>query len=163
MSLNSNINTNADLNQMLRRIIDSLNDAVRIQLADSTGIAIELDSADGDNVEIVARSTSQVASLTNASTGVVLPAFSCAGLKSMALYTKTTATLTGPQVCTLEVSPADSGTVWVATTATITPSGTNGVVVLTAPINIAARRARVSIAAAITTGTFDIYAVGQAT
>jgi hypothetical protein len=160
---NPNINTTSDLNQILRRVVDSLDDSVRIALSDSTGMAIELSAADGDNVEVVARSSTQVAAVTNASTGVILPEFSCAGLKSMAIYTKTTSTIVGAQVCTLQVSPADSGDVWVATTSTITPSLTDQVVVMTAPINITARRARISIAAAITSGTFDVYAVGQAT
>lgn len=151
-----------DASQITQRTFDASNDAVRTVPAEATSYVIELDGADGDNVMVNGLSVSTKASLTNASTGVVVPAASCAGYKSFNLYVATTATLTGPQACTLEVSPHDTDNVWIATTLTVTPSGTNGVVVMgTANSAIVARRARVSIAAAITTGTFDIYLVKQ--
>lgn len=151
-----------DASQITQRTFDASNDAIRTVPAETTAFSIELDATDGDSIQVVGTSSSTKASLTNASTGVVVPAASCAGTKSFNLYTKTTATITGPQACTLEVSPHDTDDVWIATTLTITPSATlNDVVMGTANSSIVARRARVSITAAITTGTFDIYLVKQ--
>lgn len=151
--------TQLDTAQAMKRTYDESNDAIRTVPASVSGFAITIDAAD-DSISIVGLSSSTKASITNASTGVIIPAFSCAGYKSFNLYTNTTATITGPQVCTLEVSPSDTDNVWIATSVTVTPSTTNGVVVMgTESSSIVARRARVSIAAAITTGTFDIYLV----
>lgn len=161
MSVNPSI-SQLDAGQIVKRTFDSTNDATRIVLAEATGIAIELDSADGDNVGVQGNNSSTKASITSANTGVIVPAASCAGMKSFNLYVVTTATITGSQACTLEVSPSDTDNVWIATSVTVTPSGTLGVVVAgTASSSIVARRARVSIAAAISTGTFDIYLMEQ--
>jgi hypothetical protein len=149
-----------DINQISQRTFDSANDAIRMSLG-STSFAVSLDAADGDNVATKGLSATTKVSLTNASTGIVLPAADCAGYKTFQIYTKTTSTLTDPQVCTLETSPSDTDDVWFATSATVTPSGTNGVAVASTAISAAARRARVSIAAAITSGTFDLYLVKQ--
>lgn len=147
--------------QIAKKIFDGDNDAIRISLGDTTGIAIELSASDGDSVETQARSVSQKASLTSASTGVVIAAFDAKDLKRFNLHTKTTSTLTGPQVLTLEYSPHDSDNIWIASSITVTPSGTNGAVVSGTAADVLARRVRVSIAAAISTGTFDIYLIGQ--
>ena len=94
----------------------------------------------------------------SASNGTVLDAVSCAGMKSFNLYTNTTSTLTGPQACTLQISPSDIDDVWINATCTVTPSGTLSTVVKgTTEIDIVARRARVVIASSISTGTFDLY------
>ena len=153
--------TQLDPSQAFRRCYSEAEDAIRTIPSSATSFEIELSAADGDNITAIPSLLSVSASITSASTGVVVPATACTGIKSVALYIKTDTTIVGPQVCTLEVSPADSGDVWAATTSTITPSTTAGVVVLTAPIAIAARRLRVSIAAAITSGTATLYVVGQ--
>lgn len=161
MALNSNI-TQLDSGQIIKRLFDVSNDAIRMVLAEATGIAIELSRADGDSVAIAGDGSSTKASLTNANTGVVLAAQDCSGMKSFNVYTKTTSTITGPQLCTVEISPSDSEDVWIATTLTITPSTTLDVVVMgTALSNIVAKRVRVSIASAITTGSFDLFLVQQ--
>ena len=104
--------------------------------------------------------SSTKASCTNASTGAVVAATSCVGMKSFNVYSKTTATITDAQVLTLEISPHDSDDVWKATALTITPDTTSGNVVMgTALATPVARRARVSTAAAITSGTYDVYLV----
>lgn len=151
-----------DLTQINQRTFDSANDAVRVSMG-STSFGVTLDSADGDNVAVKGLSSTTKVSLTNASTGVVVPAQDCSGYKTFNLFTKTTATLVGPQVCTLEISPSDTDNVWFATSVTVTPSGTNGVVASGTPATLVARRARVSIAAAITSGTFDLYLVMSGT
>lgn len=157
MALNSNPSL-LDSGQIIKRLFDGSNDAIRIVLAEATGIAIELNADDGDSVESRGINSETKASITNTDSGVIVPAQSCAGMKSFNLYTKTTSTITGSQVCTLEVSPSDTDDVWIATSVTVTPSDTDQTVVAgTASSAIVARRARVSIAASITSGTFDIY------
>ena len=146
---------------VLREAFDLTNGALKTVPSAATSFSIELNADDGDSVISRAESASQKASITNAQSGVIVPEFSSVGIKSITLYTKTTLAITGSQVCTLEVSPSDSDDVWIATSLTITPSATLNTVITSTPISIVARRARVSIAASITTGTFDIYAVGH--
>lgn len=148
--------------QIAKRVFDESIGAVRIIPSEGTEFSIELSASDGDSVQTQSVQSAQSAAIAHANTGVVIAAFSVVGLTKVALYTATTSTIVGSQVCTLEVSPSDSSNVWIATSATITPNLTNGVVVYTAPVTISARRARVSIAAAITSGTFDLYAIASA-
>jgi len=83
-------------------------------------------------------------------------------MKSFQLYANTTSTLVGPQACTLEVSPSDSDNVWIAMSLTVTPSTSSGTMLKgTTETDVVARRARVSIAAPITSGTFDLYLMKQ--
>lgn len=150
-----------DNGQIIKRIYEESDDAVRVKVASGTEFAVSLSSSE-DSISSQGQSGSTKASLTNASTGVVVAAESCAGYKSFQLYTKTTSALVGPQTCTLEVSPSDTDDVWIATALTVSPSTSNNAVVMgTANSSIVARRCRVSIAAAITSGTFDIYLVKQ--
>lgn len=161
MSQNPNI-TLLDPHQIFKRIYNESNDAVRIDIATGVDFAVELNADDGDSVESRGISGSTKSSITSSNTGVIIAAFDCKGMKSFNLYSKTTSTITGSQVCTLEVSPSDSDDVWKATSLTITPDATDGVVVMGTVISsIVARRARVSIAGAITLGSFDIYVVQQ--
>jgi hypothetical protein len=154
--------TQLDGGQIFKRVYDETNDAVRVEVASGTTFAIGVDAADGDNLAIKGLSSSTKASITNANTGTIVAAADCSGYKAFNIYIKTTSTISGSQACTLEVSPHDTDNVWIATSVTATPSGTNGVVVAgTASSAIVARRARVTIAAAITSGTFDIYLVQQ--
>jgi hypothetical protein len=151
-----------DAPQIVKRVYDSDNDAIRVEVGVGTGFALNLSADSGDSISSVPTVTEQKASITTANTGVIIPATSCIGMKSFNLYTNTTSAITGAQVCTLEVSPSDSDNVWKATSLTITPSGTNGTVVMgTVATGIVARRMRVSIASAISSGTFDIYLVAQ--
>lgn len=159
MGLNTNI-SQLDTAQLAKRVIDATNDAVRTIPAENTSFAIELDADDGDTIATRGISSSTKSSLTSVSTGVVLAAFDCSGYKNFNLYTNTTATLVGAQVCTLQISPSDTDNVWISTSLTVTESTTSGTVVMgTALTNVVARRARVSIAAPITSGTFDLYLV----
>lgn len=154
--------TQLDAGQVFKRVYDEANDCVRVEVGGGTSFELNLDATAGDTVGVQGNGTQQKSSLTNASTGVVIAPFSCVGMKSFNLYTNTTATLTGAQVCTLQVSPSDTDNVWISTSLTITPSGTNGTVIMgTANSAIVARRAQVIIAAAISTGTFDLYLVAQ--
>lgn len=185
MALNTNI-SDLDYNVALKRCVDASEDSLRVNLSTSAGMAIEISAADGDNVMALgstdgttggtlkvlkvdsdgtavqrAGATSAKASITNASTGVIIAAFSCVGMKSFNLVTKTTTNITGSQALTIEISPHDSDDVWVATSITATPGATAGDIVSGTAASLVARRARVSIAAAITTGTADVYLVAQ--
>jgi hypothetical protein len=151
-----------DSPQIIKKVYDEANDAIRVEIGMGTAFGINLSADSGDTIGSVPVVTEQKTSITSASTGVIIPATSCIGMKSFNLYTNTTATITGAQACTLEVSPSDSDNVWIASSLTITPSTTSGTVIMgTSDATIVARRFRVSIAAAITTGTFDIYVVGM--
>lgn len=161
MALNSNI-SQLDSGQIIKRIVDVSNDAIRTVPAETTAFAIEIDATDGDTIESWNKSLSDKVSLTSASTGVVLAARESKGISSINLHTKTTSTIVGAQVCTLQYSPHDSDDIWINTSVTVTPDLTNGVVVSgTAITNLLARRVRVSIAAGITSGTFDLYLMAQ--
>lgn len=146
---------------MAQRSYDEANDSIRVELGANSGVSLQLDAAT-DSISVQGVSSSTKVSLTNASTGVVIPAASCVGTQKFQLYSHTNTTITDSQVCTVEVSPSDTDNVWVATSLTNTPDTTAGNSVMgTAVTNIVARRARVSIAAAITSGTFDLYLVKQ--
>lgn len=149
--------------RVIKNAYDEATQALKTIPASSTSFEIELSAADGDNVQTIPKDINTKVSLTTSSTGVVVPVMSAVGIKSINVVTNTTSTLTGPQVLTLQYSPSDSDDVWISTSLTVTPSGTNGVAVAgTALTSLVARRVRVSIAAAISSGTFDVYVVGQA-
>lgn len=146
--------------QMIKRAYVESNDSFRVELGSESGF----DVAINDTTDSIAQrgiSTATSAALTSASTGVVIAAFDCKGMKSFNLYTKTATTITNAKALTLEISPDDTADVWKATTLTITPDTTAGVVVMgTAATNIVARRARVSTTA-VDAGTFSVYVVAQ--
>lgn len=160
MAQNPNVSL-LDAPQITKRVFDVENDSVRVSLAEATGMQIELNADDGDNVAVLGKASSTKASITNASTGVILPAQSCEGMKSVQLFANTTSTITGPQVLTVEVSPSDTDDVWVSTALTLTPTTAVGAAMGTALTNLVAKRIRVKTAAAITSGAADIYLVMQ--
>lgn len=150
-----------DLVNIHQRAFDETNDSIRVELGVNSGIDIQLDAA-VDSVAVQGVSSSTKASLTSSSTGVVIGPISCVGMKSFQLYTNTTATISGAQALTLQVSPSDTDDVWIALTLTATPSNTSGTVVKgTTETDVVARRCRVNIAAAISSGTCDAYLVMQ--
>lgn len=153
--------TELDSNQVLKTVFDIASGAVKTIPASATSFAIELDQADGDSVLTYPSNIGSKASITSASTGVILPAASCVGMKSFNIFSKTTTNIVGSQVITLEISPHDTDNVWFATSLTITPSGTAGTVVSGTLTSLVARRVRLSIAAAITSGAADIYLVAE--
>lgn len=157
-----NVSSLLDNAQIIKRVYDEPNDAIRVEVGVGTGFALSLSADSGDSITNVPSVSELKASITSANSAVIIPASSCIGMKSFNLYTNTTSTITGAQVCTLQVSPSDSDNVWISTSLTITPSTTSGTVVMgTVSSAIVARRMRVSIAAPITSGTFDIYLVAQ--
>lgn len=161
MSKNTAI-TSLDAPQLVKRVYDEANDAIRVEIGTGTTFGLNISADSGDSVVSVPNVTELKASVTHTSPSVIIPASPCIGMKSFQLYTNTTSTITGAQVCTVFLSPSDSDNVWIASTLTITPSTTaNTVVMGTVNTSIVARRIEVQIAAPITTGTFDIYFVAQ--
>jgi hypothetical protein len=152
-----------DSGQIVKRVYDEANDAIRVEMGAVNGIAISLSADDGDSVLTVPDSISTSATITNANTGTIIAATACVGIKSFILYTNTVSTLVGPQLCSLELSPSDTDNVWIPAMLSITPDTTQDVMVMS-PVNpsIVARRCRVTIASAITSGSFKIYLLGQA-
>lgn len=153
-----------DSSQIVKRVYDATNDAIRVEVGAGTSFGLSITADSGDSVTAVPNVTEVKTSITSASSTTLIAATPCIGMKSFNLYTNTTSTIVGAQVCTLQLSPSDSDNVWIASSLTITPSLTNGTVVMgTVNGAIVARRMRVVAAAAITSGTFDIYCLGQST
>lgn len=151
-----------DAPQIVKRVFNGTNDSIRVNIGDANDLSVTLSAVTGDSVNTYAGGLAAKASVTNASVGLIVAATACVGMKSFIFYTNTTSTITGAQACTLEISPSDTDDVWVASTLTITPSTVNGTIVAgVLDSSFIARRCRVRIAAAITTGTFDIYLVAQ--
>ncbi len=150
-----------DSGQIIKRVYDQSNDAIRVEVGTGTTFGISISADSGDSVTVVPNVFEVKAHITSTNSGVIVAATPCIGIKTFNLYTNTTTTITGAQACTLEVSPSDTDNVWIASSLTITPSTVATTVVLATVTTIVARRARVSIAAAISTGVFDIYLVAQ--
>lgn len=150
-----------DSGQIVKRVFSDADDAIKIIPSSNTSFGIELSADDGDSTINRPESLSQSVSITSASTGVIIAAFSCKGMKQVNIHSKTTSVIVGTQAITVEYSPHDSDNIWIATTATVTPSLVNGTILSGTAVNILARRLRVSIAAPITSGTADIYLIAQ--
>lgn len=147
----------SDLKQLVAASFDVTNQALKTVSQSTSQLTL---TATSDSVTAVPVPVSTTAAGTAATTGVVLPAAPAAGVGSVALYVEATSTLTGPQVLTVEVSPDPAGVNgWVATTITATTPTTSGVTVLAGPTKIAALWVRVSIAAAVSSGTFTTWLV----
>jgi hypothetical protein len=147
--------------QILNQVFDSVTDCLQVELGANTGVDLALSSAT-DSITTVPTNTAQKASLTPDNTGVVMGPFSIVGMSSLQLYTNTTSALTGAQTCTLQISPSDTDNVWLSTSLTATPSDTASAVESGGALTgVVARRAQVVIAAAISTGGFDLYCVGH--
>lgn len=152
MALNTDI-SQLDYNQAVKRCVEASNDALRVNLESSTGMAIELSAADGDNVATLQSSSAPSIALTNGNTGAatqVIAPVDVQGYSKVNLYVQSTTAIAVPPTLTVQFSPADSGTIWVDSAVTRVLSASNGVVVMATPAtNMVARRARVLISAAL--------------
>lgn len=151
-----------DLGQILRGAYDEANEALKTVPAAATSFSIELDAADGDSVSAYRRQLSSKTSLTNANSGTVVAEFDASGINVINMHSNTTTNIVGAALLTLQFSPHSSDNIWINTSITLTPSLTSGTVVSGTQIsNLNAVRCRVITAAAITSGTFDLYIVGN--
>jgi len=150
--------TMLDHPQVIRSVFDETTQSLRTVPGSTTAFEIELSADDGDSAKIQGRSKdASKVSITSSNTGVVVPALDCEGMKSFQIYVKTTTAITTPQVLTLQLSPHSTDDVWFSTTCTVTPSSTLNTVVASSLFTGIAKRARVSIASAISDGGADIY------
>lgn len=177
MSVNPSI-TLLDGGQIIKRVYDEPNDAVRVEVAGGTSFAVTLDHTDsvvalgtedgaagGTYHALKVSSTGVVlvqgnavtgtsAALSSASSGVVIAAFSTAGIKSYQIYAQVTAEhsaaagTTGDIVARLDISPAASGSVFYQTSTTLTVPGStalNAVVVGTILSSFVGMRAQLTL------------------
>ena len=126
MALNPNL-TELDLQQAQKRTIDSLDDAVRIILADTTGIAIELSAADGDSVQslpLVSHHNEAVSSTTPTGELIVR---SMTEARQAQLMATITSAITGTCTIELDINPHPSQNNWVPTGITLAVTGSTNI------------------------------------
>jgi hypothetical protein len=160
MALNPNL-TSLDLQQAQKRTIDANDDAVRIILADTSGIAIELSAADGDSVAAEKSLVSEEGSIDSASTGTLVAALDVSGRQEMQLLVDVGAGITGSATVSIEISPEDSGNVWIPSGTTLAITGTANL--KSAKVTDLARRVRVVLSGAnsITVGTATLHLLAR--
>lgn len=152
MSLNTNL-TQLDYSQAINRCVDALNDALRIQLSDATGIAIELSAADGDSVSSLALLVEGSGSLDSVSSGQLVAPIDMSTSREVQLLVDVGAGLTGACTVSIEISPASSGSSWIPSGITLAVTGSTNL--KSTKVSDIAKRARVVVsgANAITVGT----------
>jgi len=160
MALNTNL-TELDLQQAQKRTIDSLDDAVRIILADSTGMAIELSAADGDSVLAESSLVSASGSITVASSGELVAPLDVSQKKEIQVLVDVGAGITGSATISIEISPQASGSVWVPSGTTLAVTGSANL--KSAKVSDIARRARVVLSGvnSIAAGTATIHLLAR--
>lgn len=179
MSQNSTI-SQLDAGQIVKRIYDESNDAIRIEVAGGTSFAVALDSSDNivalgtedgtvsgtahalkvdtsGNLSIRADSISgATASLSSASSGVVLAAISSSGIKSYQIYAQVIAEdvpaagITSNITARIDISPSTSGSNFFQTSTTLDVPGTtalNAVVASSLLSNIIGQRVQLTLTA----------------
>lgn len=128
---------------VLRKSFSEADQAIKTVPSSATAYSIELSHADGDSVE-----THPQGILTSTVTEQ-----SAVGIKSVSLYLEPGVAASAK----LQVSPVDSGNVWVdVPTSTVSNDPTN--VVMSTVLTVCARRIRV----AVVSGTPVAHLVGQA-
>lgn len=160
MALNPNL-TELDLQQAQKRTIDALDDAVRIILADTTGIAIELSAADGDSVLAESSLASASGSLSSASSGELVAPLDVSMKKEIQVLVDVAAGITGSATIEIQISPSASGSVWIPSGVTLAVTGATNL--KTAKVSDLARRARVVLSGvnAITVGTATLHLLAR--
>lgn len=157
MALNTNI-SQLDLSQIQKRTIDSTNDAVRIMLAETAGISIELSATDGDSVlslPLVSHHNEPVSSITPTGELIVR---SIADARQAQLMATITSAITGTCTIELDVNPHPSGNDWVPTGITLAVTGsTNIKSTILADLGFKVR-ARV-VSNTISAGSAEVYVV----
>lgn len=151
-----------DQNQVLRTAFDETTGALKTVPASATAMQIELSAADGDSIAVQGNVLDpQTVNITSASSGEILAPVSIVGMRSLQLYSQSTSAITGSQPVVVEISPADSGNVWLTTSLTVTPSVTSGAVVAGTILPVVARRVRLTMASPISSGTATIHLLAQ--
>lgn len=148
--------------QIFKKAFNEELNAIMTTPAQSTQFSIALDANEGDSVISHKNQISIKTSVTNVDASVVIAPFDVAGLSVIQIHSKTSSTITGAQLLTIQYSPHTEDNIWINTTITLTPSTTSGTVVTSSQLtSLLAVRCRVITAAAITSGTYDLYLVAQ--
>lgn len=160
-----------DSAQIIKRLYNQSNDSVRVEVASGTDFEVSLSATDGDSVVIYGNGFSgSTAALTSASSGTVLAATSCVGIKSFQLYGIVTAvdavTTAGNIVVRIEVSPDDSANVWhnTGSTTTVSAGSAVGVIAVNSILStLIARRVRLVVSSNALAGNdaVQFYLVGN--
>lgn len=160
MALNPNISS-LDLNQIQKRTIDSLNDAVRIVLAETAGISIELSAADSDSVLAEASTIAGTGALSSASSGELVAPIDVSMKKEIQLLVDVAAGITGSATVSIEISPEASGSVWIPSGVTLAVTGATNL--KSTKVSDIAMRARVVLSGvnAITVGTAALHLLAR--
>lgn len=146
---------------IIKTAYDDTTGAFKTIPASATSYEIELSAADGDNVTAKLDLLSVAGSVGTGSSGAVVAATACTGIRSFALYSTSDSAITGAPTLTIEVSPDDSGTNFVSTGVTLVPSGSSGVTVKSTIAVEVARRVRVTTSGATATGSATLKLVGH--
>jgi hypothetical protein len=159
---NNNKSPNVDSGQVLKNAYDATEEALRFVPSGATGFDIELSHSDGDSIYSHLANSSNSASVTPSSSGIIIAEQACEGKKSFQLYAKSLAALGGAAQAKIEVSPADSGDVWFDMSLSLTSSTSLNAVVASSVGNQLARRIRVSLVTAPVGGNVDYYLIMSA-
>lgn len=152
MSINPTI-SQLDSGQIIKRIYDESNDAIRTEVAGGTSFAVALDHSDSivalgtedgtvggtyhaikvasDGVAFVRADSisGSTANLTSASSGIVLSPISCSGIKSYQIYAQVNAEdvlgagITSNITARIDISPTSSGSTFYQTSTTLNVPG----------------------------------------
>lgn len=160
MALNPSV-SQLDLAQLQKRTIDAANDAVRMVLAEATGIAIELSAADGDSVLAEGSVSSTSGTVTIASTGELVAPLDVSFKKEIQILVDVGAGITGTATASIEISPSDSGSVWIPSGVTLVITGATNL--KSTKVSDIAKRARVTLSGAntISVGTATIHLLAR--
>jgi hypothetical protein len=113
-----------DYNQAMKRCIDSGEDAIRVQLATATGMAIELSAADGDNILALRKLDSDSAAIDSLSSGSLV-SLDMSNSNEAQMMVAISNAITG--TCTLELDVSPNGADWFATGVTLAVTGSGNV------------------------------------
>ena len=154
MSKNTDL-TKLDWYQAAKKVIEDSNDAFRVTVASGTEFEIGLDSTE-DSVAIkYLTSSGDEMLLSSTSTGELL-VLNSDGFKKAQIFTKNIQAVTSPQAIALEVSPVESGDFWVSTASTLTPDAALNSTKTANPVDILAKRIRLTTSAQIASGEIQV-------
>lgn len=149
-----------DPNQITQRGYDESNDAHRVIVSGATDFSIELDHEDGDSVSSFAGQldpqSDDLLSTASPDDEIIAP-FSIVGIDKVILYSQA---LTGVSVAgeaKLQISPLDTGNVWLDSGLSLVSSGTAGNWTVSSVTDVLARRARLVAVTAPTGGNVTYY------
>jgi hypothetical protein len=106
--------TDLDFTQALKRCVDAQEDALRVELATPSGMAIELNAVDGDSVLALPQVSHGNIVVNSGSTGELVR-HSMEQATEVQVMASITNAITGTCSVEIEVNPHPSGEIWVPT------------------------------------------------